>query len=156
MKWFTFSTDEVLSRHNVWLLMVALLRKQERMPVPQRTQQYLPLSVAQPAHSQCRQIRALGDRQYRVYQSRDEDGEDFTLDGRCMTLDKSLDAMQQQLDPREFFRANRQYIIARKAVRDISHWFKSKLRVNMLITPPDDIVVPNTSAAEFKQWMVMG
>ena len=80
----------------------------------------------------------------------------FTLDGRCMTLDKSLDAMQQLLDPREFFRANRQYIIARKAVRDISHWFKSKLRVNMLITPPDDIVVPNTSAAEFKQWMVMG
>ena len=80
----------------------------------------------------------------------------FTLDGRCMTLDKSLDAMQQQLDPREFFRANRQYIIARKAVRDISRWFKSKLRVNMLIAPPDDIVVPNTSAAEFKQWMVMG
>ena len=80
----------------------------------------------------------------------------FTLDGRCMTLDKSLDAMQQQLDPREFFRANRQYIIARKAARDISHWFKSKLRVDMLITPPDDIVVPNTSAAEFKQWMVMG
>ena len=77
MKWFTFSTDEVLSRHNVWLLMVALLRKQERMPVPQRTQQYLPLSVAQPAHSQCQQIRALGDCQYRVYQSRDEDGEDF-------------------------------------------------------------------------------
>lgn len=77
----------------------------------------------------------------------------YTLDGRSVTLDKSLDAMQQQLDPRDFYRANRQYIIARRAIRDISHWFKSKLRVNLILPPPDDIVVPNTSAADFKQWL---
>lgn len=77
----------------------------------------------------------------------------YTLDGRSVMLDKSLDAMQQQLDPRDFYRANRQYIIARRAVRDISHWFKSKLRVNLVLTPPEDIVVPNTSAADFKQWL---
>lgn len=77
----------------------------------------------------------------------------YTMDGRSVTLDKSLDAMQQQLDPQEFYRANRQYIVARRAIKDISHWFKSKLRVNLMVTPPEDIVVPNTSAADFKQWL---
>lgn len=77
----------------------------------------------------------------------------YTLDGRSVTLDKSLDSMQQQLDPREFNRANRQYIIARRAIRDISHWFKSKLRVNLIVPPPKDIVVSNTSASDFKQWL---
>ena len=44
----------------------------------------------------------------------------FTLDGRCMTLDKSLDAMQQQLDPREFFRVNRLYYRAQGRARYIT------------------------------------
>ncbi len=77
----------------------------------------------------------------------------YILDGRTITLDKSLDSMKAQLDPRDFYRVNRQYIVARKAIRDISHWFKSKLRVNLIITPPEDIIVPPTSASEFKQWL---
>lgn len=38
-------------------------------------------------------------------------------------IDSSLDTLQKQLSPNAFFRINRQYLVARSAVRDLSVWF---------------------------------
>ncbi|GHT28812.1 DNA-binding response regulator [Bacteroidia bacterium] len=47
-------------------------------------------------------------------------------------LDPNLDELMQQLDPSVFFRANRQYIVSRDAVKDISLWFGSKFSYSRL------------------------
>lgn len=68
------------------------------------------------------------------------------------TFQQSLDELSEVLDPREFFRANRQYIIAKKAVRDISLWFNGRLIVNMKIRMPERIIISKARASEFKEW----
>lgn len=43
----------------------------------------------------------------------------YTADGKCHPVDRTLDALGECLDKRLFFRANRQFIIARSAIKDI-------------------------------------
>ena len=75
-----------------------------------------------------------------------------TLDNRTFYEHRSLDDMQRQVDPSEFFRANRQYIISRRAIKDVSLWFDSKLSVNLVVEIPEKMIVSRVRAAEFKEW----
>jgi two-component system LytT family response regulator len=76
----------------------------------------------------------------------------FTLNGEAFHIDTSLDELHKQLDPTLFFRANRQYVIAHKAIKEISHWFGKKLSVNLTISVPEKIVVSKARVPEFKEW----
>ena len=78
-----------------------------------------------------------------------------TFDGVIHHLDSSLDELHRQLDPNRFFRANRQYVIARKAIKDMSQWFGSKLSVNLTIAVPERIIISKVRVSEFKSWFTM-
>jgi DNA-binding LytR/AlgR family response regulator len=56
------------------------------------------------------------------------------------------------LEPELFFRANRQYIISRIAIKDIDLWFNSRLSVNLKIIVPEKIFISKTRIGEFKKW----
>ena len=75
-------------------------------------------------------------------------------DGRQLEYNKTLQQIMQSLDPDTFFRANKQYIVARGAVKDITVWFDSRLMVTLNIDVPEPIYVPKNKAGEFKQWLV--
>ena len=75
-----------------------------------------------------------------------------TFDGEKYYLDISLDELCRQLDANKFFRANRQYIIAHKAIKDVSLWFVSKLSVNLTVTVPEKIIVSKVRTPKFKEW----
>jgi two-component system response regulator LytT len=64
----------------------------------------------------------------------------------------TLDELAELLDPKDFFRANRQYIISRKAIKDIDLWFNSRLSVNLCVTVPEKILISKARIPEFKNW----
>ena len=74
------------------------------------------------------------------------------LDGHSYYLNQSLDDLMVQLDPEVFFRANRQFIIARNAVKDMTVWFGNKLAVNLSVPVPEKIIVSKARVGEFKSW----
>lgn len=74
------------------------------------------------------------------------------FDNRAFHESSSLDKLQRQLDPLKFFRANRQFIISHKAIKDISVWFDSKLSLNLSVDIPEKIIVSRIRASEFKDW----
>jgi len=78
-----------------------------------------------------------------------------TFANRTYYLDKTLDELETQLNPDEFFRANRQYIIARKAVKDLTIWFGGKIAVTLSVTTPERIIVSKLKVGEIKRWVVM-
>ena len=75
------------------------------------------------------------------------------VDGTKNILQGSLDDIMQQLDPALFFRANRQFIVSRGAVQDISTWFGNRISVNLKVAVPERIIVSRTHAQEFKRWI---
>lgn len=73
-------------------------------------------------------------------------------DGHTYYLNQTLDDIMAQLDPEAFFRANRQFIIARSAVKDMSIWFGNKLAINLIVPTPEKIIVSKARVGEFKSW----
>ena len=68
-------------------------------------------------------------------------------------MDKTLEALSQQLSEDKFFRANRQFIISRRAVKDIAVWFGSRLALNLTVETPERIIISKARVPEFKQWL---
>lgn len=75
-------------------------------------------------------------------------------DGQSYPISKTLDQIYSTLNPNDFFRANKQYIIARNSVQNITIWFDNRLLINMNIDVPERVYVSKNKAAEFKTWMV--
>lgn len=76
-----------------------------------------------------------------------------TLKGESYPVDKSLEALQQQLADGKFFRANRQFIVSRAAVKDIAVWFGNRLALNLVVDTPERIIISKARVPEFKQWL---
>jgi DNA-binding LytR/AlgR family response regulator len=76
----------------------------------------------------------------------------LTFEGKLYTMDFTLDELTDLLDPEFFFRANRQYIISLKSIKDIDLWFNSRLSVNLNVSVPDKIVISRGRITEFKTW----
>jgi two-component system LytT family response regulator len=67
-------------------------------------------------------------------------------------MDNTLDELEGMINPDMFFRANRQFIISRKAIKDIDLWFNSRLSVNLKVPVPEKILVSKARVPEFKNW----
>lgn len=70
-------------------------------------------------------------------------------------INKSLDSIIGNLNPDQFTRANKQYIISKNAIKDITIWFDSRLLINLIIDTPEKIYVSKNKAAEFKSWYAL-
>lgn len=77
----------------------------------------------------------------------------LTTDGETFFLNDTLEDIYHQLDPQQFYRANRQQIINRSIIKDIRTWFGSKILVNLKISVPEEITISKGRAAEFKKWL---
>lgn len=77
-----------------------------------------------------------------------------TFEHKNYYLNMTLDDLMEQLDPELFFRANRQFIVARTAIKDISIWFGNKLAVNLSIDVPEKIIISKAKVSDFKSWIL--
>lgn len=75
------------------------------------------------------------------------------FDGATYPLDRTLEALQALLPETDFFRANRQFIVARRAVKDIVVWFGSRLALSLQVETPERIVISKARVPEFKAWL---
>ena len=76
----------------------------------------------------------------------------LTFDQKRFFIDKKLDGLEEFLFP-TFFRANRQQLIHRKAVKDVSRYFHRKLLVNLTIPFDEDVFVGKLKVTAFKEWL---
>ena len=76
-----------------------------------------------------------------------------TLDDRRYPVEKTLETLSQQLPSDKFYRANRQFIVSRAAVKDIVVWFGSRLALNLTVETPERIIISKARVSDFKQWL---
>lgn len=76
-----------------------------------------------------------------------------TMLGESYPVDKTLETLGRELPIDEFFRANRQFIIARHAVKDVAVWFGSRLALNLMMDTPERIIISKARVPEFKLWL---
>jgi len=74
--------------------------------------------------------------------------------GKALSYSKPLEQIERSLNPICFFRANKQFLVARSSVKNITIWFDSRLLLEMDIESPERIFVSKNKASEFKAWFV--
>ncbi len=72
--------------------------------------------------------------------------------GKEYTFTQTLDELAESINPNQFFRVNRQYLISRKAIMDIDFWFNGRLSVNLTIPVKEKIIISKARVSEFKLW----
>lgn len=74
------------------------------------------------------------------------------FDQSVYTLSVNLDDIEHRFSSK-FFRANRQYLVHKKAVKEVSKFFARKLLVHLSIKFTHDIIVSKTKAPQFLTWL---
>ncbi len=77
----------------------------------------------------------------------------FLKNERQHTVEISLDDIDAQLDPTQFFRATRQHIVNITSVKRISNWFNRKTKIILSEYPDTEIVVGKEKVSRLKQWL---
>ncbi|MEI9943697.1 MAG: LytTR family DNA-binding domain-containing protein [Chitinophagaceae bacterium] len=73
--------------------------------------------------------------------------------GQKFILDQSLADIEKQLDPSQFYRVNRKYLVHLNAIKKIKTWPKSKLQLEIEPAINEDVVISQENVAAFKEWM---
>jgi two-component system response regulator LytT len=77
----------------------------------------------------------------------------FTKDGKKYPADQPLDELIDLLDPRIFFRANRQFIITFESIAEIHPYFKGRIKLTLTPNTTEEVVISSERSPEFKKWI---
>jgi DNA-binding LytR/AlgR family response regulator len=69
------------------------------------------------------------------------------------SLDMSLDNLLEELDPKQFFRVNRQYLVGLSSIVNIHIFPKSRLKLELNPTVPEGVFVSLDKVVDFKKWV---
>jgi len=75
------------------------------------------------------------------------------LNGKDETLPQTMEELEQQLDPKCFFRANRQFIVHMNAINQVHNYFNGKLKVDIRNNVDVEIIVSRDKAQSLKNWL---
>jgi len=73
--------------------------------------------------------------------------------GRDYAISYSLDQLEDLLDPAQFFRINRKFIVSFSAISDIISYSNSRLKVKLHSNESDDLIVSREKVQDFKKWL---
>jgi two-component system, LytTR family, response regulator LytT len=78
-----------------------------------------------------------------------------TFNKEVHTVDLSLDQLQEMLDPNDFFRINRKMIINCKAIKSMTAFSRSRIKLELQPPAPKsiDALVSVERTHRFKEWM---
>lgn len=68
-------------------------------------------------------------------------------------IDWRMDEIEPDIDPQQFFRVNRQFIIGYDTIKKVHTWFNGKLKVEVAPAAHEEIVIGRLRAGEFKKWL---
>jgi DNA-binding LytR/AlgR family response regulator len=77
----------------------------------------------------------------------------ITKEGKKFLVDKNLKELEEELDPRKFYRANRKFIININFVKSYRSYDKIKIQVELTVPVSEEIIVSQESAVDFRKWI---
>ncbi|NMH29237.1 LytR/AlgR family response regulator transcription factor [Flavobacterium silvaticum] len=76
-----------------------------------------------------------------------------TSDNRDYPIDLTLDALEAELDPSEFFRISRKFIVPLRSSREMSVYSNSRLKLNLPTYKAEEVVVSRERVQDFRNWL---
>lgn len=76
-----------------------------------------------------------------------------TFDDKKYIIDYTIDDIEGMIDPKQYFRINRAFLVSVKSIDQISDYFGSRLKLTLKPSIDKEVLVSREKVTEFKQWM---
>ncbi len=76
-----------------------------------------------------------------------------TFENRDYLLDNTLEQLETELDPKDFYRVSRKFIIPMKGIKEIQIHSNSRLKVILPTYKDDEVIVARERVSDFKEWL---
>ena len=76
-----------------------------------------------------------------------------TSDNRDYLIDSTLEVLEQDLDPKNFFRISRKFIVPLKSIKEILLYSNSRLKIILPTYKEEEVIVSREKVQEFKTWI---
>lgn len=76
-----------------------------------------------------------------------------TSGGRKFSINESLENLECELDPKKFFRVNRQYLVSLNGIDKISNYGLQKLCISVKVESNEKIIISKLKVSQFKNWL---
>lgn len=76
-----------------------------------------------------------------------------TNDGTTLPIDYSLEKLVQIIDPKQFFRVSRQFIVSLNSVQMVHTVSAGKLKLDLIPKTKQEVAVSGDRVSDFKEWL---
>ncbi|RTY74641.1 LytR/AlgR family response regulator transcription factor [Flavobacterium sp. LS1R10] len=76
-----------------------------------------------------------------------------TFDNRNYLIETTLELLEQELDPKDFYRVSRKFIVPLKAIKEIVVYSNSRLKVILPSYKDEEVIVSREKVSDFKSWI---
>lgn len=76
-----------------------------------------------------------------------------TFENRNYLLDTTLEQIEEELNPKNFYRVSRKFIIPLKAIHEIQVYSNSRLKVILPSYKEEEVIVSREKVSDFKSWI---
>jgi len=77
----------------------------------------------------------------------------YTKDRRNYLLDTTLEGLEGELAPEQFFRINRKFFVNIQAIKDMVSYTNSRLQIKLQTYDEQDVIVARERVKDFKKWL---
>ncbi len=98
-------------------------------------------------------IRSIEVKDVAYFYSQDKLTFMVTKDGQNLPIDFSLDKLTTLLDPREFFRISRQFLVGFQSIQTVHTFYKGKYKLDLIPKSKVEAFVSGDRMSDFKTWL---
>jgi DNA-binding LytR/AlgR family response regulator len=98
-------------------------------------------------------LKVIGTDEIECFFSENKGTYIHTFDNRNYLIESTLELLEQELDPKDFYRISRKFIIPLKAIKEIVVYSNSRLKLILPSYKEDEVIVSREKVTDFKNWI---
>lgn len=99
------------------------------------------------------QLKLIDIQEVECFYSQDKGTYLHTLDNRDYLLDGTLEQLETEINPEDFYRVSRKFIVPLKAIKEIQMHSNSRLKLILPTYKDDEVIVARERVGNFKEWI---
>jgi len=76
-----------------------------------------------------------------------------TTDNRDYLIDTTLEVLENEMNPKDFYRVSRKFLVPLKSIKEIVVYSNSRLKVILPTYKDDEVIVSREKVGDFKDWI---
>ncbi len=99
------------------------------------------------------QLKVISIEEVECFYSENKGTYIHTLDNRDYLIDSTLEVLEAEINPKDFYRVSRKFIVPLKAVKEIQLYSNSRLKIILPTYKDDEVIVARERVGDFKEWI---